>query len=240
MNASSAACRSSSVHGSSSAPVAAMIRARVIEARIAILQRRRQQLAVADPEERRRRALEHAAVGRDEQRLVEPALLGEPRREHVPRVRQRLEAVEHAVGAYVMVATRATGARRGSGSTSDDPAAAAREHDPQDALDGSGLLEQRRDLGPQGLAVQRQPQAGARAPKPRQVILERERTPGVQPRDLERAVAAQKALVRDRDPRLLGRPDGAVDARELHRAQGIRATTYTRCSAASRSAPCPS
>ena len=37
----------------------------------ALLERRRQQLAVAHPEERPRRALEHAAVRRDEQRLVD-------------------------------------------------------------------------------------------------------------------------------------------------------------------------
>ena len=46
------------------------------------------------------------------------------------------------------------------------------------------------------------------------MLLERERPAAVEARGLERAVAAQESFVRDRDPRLVGGPDGAVDARE--------------------------
>ena len=95
-----------------------------------------------------------------------------------------------------------------------DPAAATREHDPQDPLGRAGLLEQRVDLGAQRVEVDSQAQAGAGAREPGEVVLERERAPGVQAQHLEGAVAAQQSFVRDRDPRLAGGPDGAVDARE--------------------------
>ena len=49
---------------------------------------------VQGAEQGARRRLEHAAVRRDEQRLLAPALLGQARGEHVRRVRERLDAVE--------------------------------------------------------------------------------------------------------------------------------------------------
>ena len=51
------------------------------------------------------------------------------------------------------------------------------------------------------------------------MVLERERPAAVQTCDLERPVAARQTLVGDGDPRLLGRPDAAIHARE-HAPQG--------------------
>ena len=71
-------------------------RARVIESRIPSDSGGVCRPPAGDPEERPRRALEHAPVRRDEQRLVVALLLREADGEHVARVGERLEAVEHA------------------------------------------------------------------------------------------------------------------------------------------------
>ena len=147
MKASSAARTSSSVHGRSR-DLALLEQPRARDrGEDVVLERRRAEDAAVDPEERPRRALEHAAVGRDEQRLVEAALLREPAREHVARVGERLEAVEDAA--------RREGDRRDPRDRRPlrqrlddrDPPPAAREDDAQQGVDRAGGLEQGVELG---------------------------------------------------------------------------------------------
>jgi hypothetical protein len=94
------------------------------------------------------------------------------------------------------------------------PAPAAREHDPQQALDRPGLLQQCVDLVAQGGQVELQPQAVAGALQARVVVVHGERAAAVEAGHLERAVAAQQAFVGDRDARLGEGADRAVEARE--------------------------
>ena len=68
------------------------------------------------------------------------------------------------------------------------------------------------------------------------MVVERERPAAVDAQHLEAAVTAQQPLVGDRDPRLLDRRDGAVDAREPH--GGSLPARYRRRSGASRGARC--
>ena len=210
-----------------------------------LVERRRQQLAVLDAEDRARRRLEHAAVGGDEQRLVEPALAGEPAREHVRAVRQRLDAVEHP--------GRRVGHRRQPDVLGrlhhrlgqEQPPAAAGDHDPQQLVvgPGAGLREQAPRVGPDRLEVERQPEVRGRALEPSQVALERERPPVVDADHLEHSVAADQALVGRGDRRLGGEHDRSVERGEraggasLHRRS---ATTPPRAARRPpRRPPCP-
>src|SRR4051812_43751709 len=62
-----------------------------------LVERWRAQRALrVQPEDRRGRRFEHAPMWRDQERFVEAALLGLAARKHVARVRERLDAVEHA------------------------------------------------------------------------------------------------------------------------------------------------
>ena len=79
-----------------SAPVTSITSARVIEARMCSSSGGVRISSVLDPEDRAGRRLEHAAVGRDQQRLVEAVLAGQPAGQHVGRVGERLDAVEDA------------------------------------------------------------------------------------------------------------------------------------------------
>ena len=181
-----------------------------------VLERRREQLAARDPEERPRRALEHAAVRRDEQRLVEAALLRQPAGEHVAPVGERLEPVEDAPGGERH--RRHARHRRALGERLDhrDPAPSAGQHHAQEALDGPARVEQRGELGLERLVVGVEPQALARVAQAVEVVAEGERAPGVQAHDLEGAVTAQEALVGDGDAGLAGGPDLAVYGGERH------------------------
>jgi hypothetical protein len=86
--------------------------------------RRDERLAVQRADEGGRRALEHAPVRGHEQRVVGALLLAEAAREHVGAVGQRLDLVEHARGAYSIVASASVS---GSGlSSSTTPAGARR------------------------------------------------------------------------------------------------------------------
>ena len=116
MNASSAPRTSSSVHGASVTSHSSSSRRRVIESRIPSDSGGVCRRPPRDPEERPRRALEHAAVRRDEQRLVGALLLRDPPGEHVRRVRERLEAVQHARGRVGDRRHARVAGRAGSGS----------------------------------------------------------------------------------------------------------------------------
>ena len=174
-----------------------------------LVERRRAQRPVAiDPEQRRGGGLERAAVRGDQQRLVEAALLGQARAEHVGSVGERLDAVEHARGRVGHDAEPHAG-RLGCGLLGEQQApAAARDHDAQHAVEvaAAARREQLRDLalelGPEDL---RQAQVRRRALQAVEVLGEREGGAVVDADHLEHAVAAQQALVGGRD-RDLARP----------------------------------
>jgi hypothetical protein len=189
----------------------------------AILEWWRQELATAHPEEAPGRALEHPPVGRDEQRLVEAALLRQPPGEHVGGVGERLEVVEHP-----RRRVRDRGHPRGGEPLrerldDEDACAAAREDDPQQPFHGAGGLEQRFHLAAQRGEVGLQPEPVAGALDPRVVVFHREGPAAVEAGDLEGTVAAQQSFVGDRDPRVLRRADHAVQGGERHRARCYRA-----------------
>ena len=136
-----------------------------------IVERRRQHVAVLDPEDRAGRSLEHPAVRRHQQRLVESLLAREPRREHVRRVRQRLDAVEHPrrrVGDG-REPSRPVQRRQRLGQQQSPPA--ARDHDPQRLVvwPATGVREQpvasartaSRSTGSRRFAADRDSRAGA-------------------------------------------------------------------------------
>ena len=229
-NASSARGRSSSVHGAlARAALTRSRRARVIEARMWSSSGGVSTAPSVDPEDRARRRLEHAAVRRDQQRLVEAALARDPRGEHVGRVGQRLDAVEHArrrVGDRPQ--PRPGRARSGSGSVSSSrrpprvsTIRSSSWSGPAPACDSS-----RRASGADRLQIDRQPEVRGGPLEALEVLLERERPPVVDADHLEHAVAAQQALVGGRDRRRGGQRDLAVDRRQRAAepwAQGWRA-----------------
>ena len=97
-----------------------------------------------------------------------------------------------------------------------DPAPAAGQDDAQEALHGPARVQQGGELALERVVVGVQPQAFARAAQAVEVVPQRERAPGVEAHDLEGPVAAQEALVGDRDAGLAGGPDVAVDGGERH------------------------
>ncbi len=84
--------------------------------------------------------------------------------------------------------------------------------DPQAAVGIAAVGEQRRDLGPERLLVEAEMDRGGGAAEAGEVVVEPERVAAVELDHLEGAVAAQQPVVEDRDRRLLGRQDLAVDA----------------------------
>ena len=90
---------------------------------------------VVDPEQRRRRRLEHSPVRGDQKRLVEAALAREPAAQHVRPVGERLDPVEHPRRGVLddsePDALRSRGQRLGQ----EQPPAATREHHPQQAVE---------------------------------------------------------------------------------------------------------
>ena len=237
MNASSAARTSSSVHGASVTSSSSSSRARVIESRIPSASGGVCRRPPCDPEERPRRALEHAAVRRHEQRLVGALLLRQAAGEHVRRVGERLEPVEHArrhVGDGRHA--RASRAARGSGS------AIAMRRPPRVTTrrrsdSGSPACSSSASASaPQRVEVRLEPQAGAGAPEAREVVLERERAAAVDAHHLEPAVAAQQPVVGDGDDAL--RRPGVIAPSTLasHIGRGSLAARYRDRSRASRGA----
>ena len=140
------------------------------------------------------------------------------RGEHVRRVGERLDAVEHA--------RRRVGDRSRGGSGrgarrqrlgQQQPAAAAREHDPQRAR-GPGPRRRGRAAGGRRRAPPRGRAAaagcGAERSSRAKVLLERERPAVVDADHLEHAVAAEQPLVGGRDRRRGGEHDLAVERGE--------------------------
>ena len=178
-----------------------------------VAQRRRAQLAADDEEERLGRALEQPAVRRGQQRLVEAALGGQARREHVRPVGQRLDAVEDPRRRERDLREPDRVALRRQRLEQQDPPAAAGDQQPDLRVAGvTGRAEQRREVGAQRVEVDRQAQVRRRAAHALEVVVQRERRAAVQAHDLEDAVAAQQPLVGDRDPRVGGVADHAVQA----------------------------
>ena len=169
--------------------------------------------------------LEHAAVGRDEQRLVEAALLRQPRAEHVAAVGERLDPVEHARG-RVRDEPQPDAGRLGRRRLGEQqPPAAARDHDAQRAVELAAAArgQQLRDLALQlGSEDLRQAKVRARTLEPVEVVGEREGHPVVDADHLEHAVAAQQALVGGGDGELVAR------ARCARRASPARRSSW-RC-----------
>jgi hypothetical protein len=181
----------------------------------AVLQRRRVQRAVEDVEEGGRRALEDAPVRRHEQRLVGALFLGDPRRQHVRRVGERLDAVEHA-RRRVRDRRQGDGVRHRMQVLDDpDPPSAAGDEQPQRAVGGLAALQQLLAVLADGVDVERQPQRRGAALHPLEVLLEAVRRAVVEAHDLEDAVAAQQALVGHGDLRLRDVHHVAVEDREL-------------------------
>ena len=87
---------------------------------------------------------------------------------------------------------------------SQQPAAAARDHDPQAAVGIAAVGEQRRDLGPERLLVEAEMDRVGGAAQAGDVVVEAVRVVAVELDHLEGAVAAQQPVVEDRDRRLLG------------------------------------
>ena len=115
------------------------------------------------------------------------------------------------------VITRATGGRSGSGSISAmrrPPRVTTRR---SSASISPASVEQRRRLGAELVEVDVEPDARARAAEPGEVIVDRERAAAVQADHLEAAVAAQQALVGDRDAGVGRVGDDAVERGELRR-----------------------
>ena len=175
MNASSAPWRSSSVQVSSTTSVSAEDPLAGDRARMRSLERRRVQRPSRTQKNDHVGALEDAAVRGDEQRLVETALLREPRGEHVAGVREGLQAVEHAVRRVGRSSPRARGALcRGAGSISAIRRPPRVRTRPQQATRPGRGLQQRGDLlaperrGPAPAAARRRCAAVARgAPRTR-------------------------------------------------------------------------
>ena len=117
------------------------------------------------PEEGRGRRLEHTAGGDEEQRLVEAAFTCQPPAQHVGRVGQRLDAVEHSRGGVLDHAEPYRAGRGRQRLGEEQPVPTPGDHDAQAAVEVACLLrQQRRDL----LLVARpkhvgQPQVLARA-----------------------------------------------------------------------------
>ena len=121
-------------------PPASITRARVIEARMCSDSGGVRSTPSRDPEERRRRALQHAAVRGDQQRLVEAALPGQPRAQHVGGVGERLDAVQHPRGRVGDGAQSQPRSAAGAAARiSSQAPPAAREHQAQAAVNGTGL-----------------------------------------------------------------------------------------------------
>jgi hypothetical protein len=123
-----------------------------------ILQRRREQLAVLDPEEGPGGPFQDRPLRRHEEPLVEAALLGQAAGEHVDGVGQRLDPVEQQrglVGDGGHASSRGLGRERLHGH---DAPAAAREHHADLAVHGTGCLQQRVGLGLQRVEVSREPE----------------------------------------------------------------------------------
>ena len=135
-------------------------------------------------------------------RVVGALLLGQPAGEHVGGVGERLDLVEHPRGG---VLDRGQGQRVGQWLELLDErqaATAAGDHHAQRGVLDLVALDERLDVGADGLGVDRQAQVGRRARQPRQVVVERERPAAVEAHDLEHAVTAQEAVVGGGDLRL--------------------------------------
>ena len=139
-------------------------------------------------------------------------------------VGERLQSVEHARG---RVGDRRHANRvRPLGERLDDgqPPPSAGDDEPQQRVHVAGALDQCAGLPLQRSEVGLQADPRARALQPREVVAQRERAPAVDSRDLERAVAAQEALVAHGDQRLLDGRDRAVQGgEEAHAGEDIRA-----------------
>ena len=185
----------------------------------AVVQRGRAERAGRiDPEDRRRRRLEHAAVRRDEQRLVEPAPPGQAAGQHVGRVGERLDPVEHA-GRRVGHRTQAHRARTaGERLCEEHPPPLAGQDHAQHPVEGLPAPRLQKlgglplEVGPRDRLDQ---QARRGVLEPVQVILEGEGAAVVDADDLERAVAAQEALIGGGDHGLARGHDLPVHARQV-------------------------
>jgi len=171
-------------------------------------------LACKAHEDRERRAFENVSLRADEQRILGALLDGQPPSEHVRRVADRLDLVEQRCRRVNQRAQRHRMLRVRCLFMHPDPPAAAGDDEADQPRERSSRRKQRRDLRAHLAGIEIEAHPSCRALHPLDVLVERERSPVVDPDDLEDRITAHEARVGGRNRRRGDRHQLSIDDRK--------------------------